>query len=83
MGKRTLYLTTKAPRCPGFLEMGMPRPGYVSEDPGWVGPARSMLRFLPSMVVMVRFHPVRASLRSRSTVWTTSSPSRVKRGWGF
>jgi hypothetical protein len=83
MGNRTLYFTTKLPLCPGFLEMGMPRPGYESEEPGWVGPALSMLRFLPSMVVMVRFQPVRASFRVRSTVWIMSSPSRVKRGWGF
>lgn len=83
MGNLTLYLTTKLPRCPGFLEIGMPRPGYESEEPGCVGPALSMLRFLPSMVVMVRFQPVRASFRSSSTVWMMSSPSRVKRGCGF
>jgi hypothetical protein len=68
MGKRTLYLTMKLPRWPGFLEMGMPRPGYVSELPGCVGPDFSMGRLFPSMVVTVRLQPVSASLRSSSTV---------------
>lgn len=83
VGNLTLYLTTKLPRWPGFFEMGMPRPGYESELPGCVGPVFSTTRFFPSIVVTVRFHPVRASFSSRSTLWTMSSPSRVYRGCGF
>jgi len=83
MGNLTLYLMMKFPRWPGFLEMGMPRPGYESELPGWVGPPFSTAMLDPSIVVTVRFHPVSASLRSSSTVCTRSSPSRVKSACGF
>jgi hypothetical protein len=55
----------------------------VSELPGWVGPALSITKFLPSMVVTVRFQPVKASFRFRSMLRIISSPSRVKRGCAF
>lgn len=80
-GNLTLYLTTKLPLPPPFF--GIPKSGYVSLLPGCVGPPLSMTRFLPSMVVTVRFQPVRASLRSSSRGRTMSSPSRVKRGCFF
>ena len=68
MGNLTLYLMIKLPRSPGFLEMGMPWLGYVSELPGCVGPDFSTVICLPSIVVTRRFQPVKASLRLRSTV---------------
>lgn len=82
-GKLTLYLMTKSPRWPGFLEIGMPKPGYRSSLPGCVGPPLSRLICLPSIVVTVRFHPVRASLRSKVTKWMRSLSSRLKRGCSF
>lgn len=83
VGNLTLYLTTKSPRWPGFFEMGMPSPGNLSSLPGWVGLDFPTEIFLPSMVVTVRLQPHSASLRSSSTVWMRSSPSRTYNGWGF
>lgn len=82
-GNLTLYLTIKSPLWSGFLLRGMPRPGYVSELPGCVGPAFSITMDLPSIVVTVRFHPVKASLRSSSTWWMRFSLSRVYSRCGF
>lgn len=80
VGNLTLYLTTKSPREPGFFEMGIPRFGNLSSLPGCVGVDFPTEIFLPSMVVTVRFQPHNASLRSSSTVWMRSSPSRTYRG---
>ena len=77
VGNLTLYCTMKFPLVPGFLLSGMPQPGNSSWLPGCVGPPFSKGICLPSMVVTVRFQPVRASLRSRSTETLMSSPSRV------
>lgn len=75
--------TTKSPRSAGFLLFGMPKLGYRSVHVGPVGPPLPTLSCFPSMVCTVRRQPVRASLRSSSIVRLISSPSRVKRGWGF
>jgi len=83
VGNFTLYVMIKLPLVSGFLLSGMPRFGYTSLLPGCVGPALSRLICFLSIVVTVRFQPVRASLRSRSTVYKMSSPSRVKSACGF
>lgn len=83
VGNLILTPTTKSPRSPGFLLFGIPRLGYRSVHVGPVGPPLPTLSCLPSMVCTVRRQPVRASLRSSSIVRLMSSPSRVKRVWGF
>ena len=83
LGNLTLTSTIISPRSAGFLLFGMPRCGKVSLKPGPVGPPLETGTFLPSIVEMVRFQPVSASLRSSSMVWRRLSSSRTKRGCGF
>jgi hypothetical protein len=60
--------TTKSPLSLGFLLFGIPRLGNRSSHVGGVGPECLTGTCLPSIVWIVRFHPVRASLRSISIV---------------
>lgn len=83
VGNLTWTFTIRSPRWPGNLDLGMPSDGNFSSKPGCVGPAPDTRSCLPSMVVTVRFHPVRASLRGISIVVMRSSPSRLKVGWSF
>lgn len=68
VGNLTLYFIMKLPRSPCLFDMGIPRPGYESDMPGPVGPPFSILSCFPSIVGIVRFHPVRASFKSKSMV---------------
>lgn len=83
VGNLILTPTTKSPRSVGFLDFGIPSPGYRSSKVGPVGPALLTCNCLPSIVCTVRLQPVRASLRSMSMVCLMSSPLRVNKGCGF
>lgn len=83
LGNLTLTSTIISPRSAGFLLFGIPRCGNVSLKPGPVGPPPETGTCLPSIVEIVRLHPVNASLRSSSTVARRLSSSRTKTGCGF